>query len=63
MCGKRTGEHEAALAQLAERSLSKRKVAGSNPACGSLFFLPPPSSVFEFSTPVLNRREHFLNQS
>ena len=27
----------AALAQLVERSLSKRKVAGSNPACGSLF--------------------------
>ena len=28
----------AALAQLVERSLSKRKVAGSNPACGLTFF-------------------------
>ena len=28
----------AALAQLVERSLSKRKVAGSSPACGSIFF-------------------------
>ena len=30
---------KAALAQLVEHSLSKRKVAGSNPACGS-YFLP-----------------------
>ena len=29
----------AALAQLVERSLSKRKVAGSSPACGFLFFV------------------------
>ena len=29
----------AALAQLAERSLSKRKVGGSNPPCGSLFLV------------------------
>jgi hypothetical protein len=28
------GFQEAALAQLAERSLSKRKVGGSNPPCG-----------------------------
>ena len=28
------GEQQAALAQLAERSLSKRKVIGSNPICG-----------------------------
>ena len=33
-----SGYHVAALAQLVERSLSKRKVAGSSPACGFIFF-------------------------
>ena len=32
----------AALAQLVERSLSKRKVAGSSPACGCIFFRYSP---------------------
>ena len=32
-----TRQSYAALAQLVERSLSKRKVDGSNPSCGSLF--------------------------
>ena len=34
----KTGYASAALAQLVERSLSKRKVAGSSPACGFIFF-------------------------
>ena len=39
------GEQKAALAQLAERSLSKRKVVGSNPTCGSLFVFVPFQST------------------